>query len=331
MRETRWRRAALGLLTGVILFAAPSAHAQSPPPKYRLGFLSPASAATMAARVDAMIAGLRDLGYAEGRDFTLEFRWADGKDERLPALAAELAALKVDIVLAHGVGAARAAHAARSETPVVCAPCGDMGATGLVASLSRPGGSVTGLTIIAPETTGKRLELLKSIMPGVTRHGVMWNTANPVSGREMKETEAAARVLGMQVQSVGVTDPGTLDRAFATMRAARTEALIVLSDAKLYGRRKEIADLAIAAQLPTVSFNRGFAQAGGLIGYGPDLIATARRIAIYVDKIVKGAKPAELPIEQPTKFELVVNLKTARSIGLTIPRAVVVRADEVIE
>jgi putative ABC transport system substrate-binding protein len=288
MSEIRWRRAALGLLAVAILFAATSAHAQSPPPKYRLGFLSPASAATMASRVDAMVAGLRDLGYAEGRDFTLEFRWADGNDERLPALAAELTALKVDIVLAHGAAAVRAAHAARSTTPVICAPCGDMGATGLVASLSRPGGSVTGLTIIAPETTGKRLEILKSIMPGVSRLGVMWN-------------------------------PG------------RTEALIVLSDAMLYGRRKEIADLAIAAQLPTVSFSGGFAQAGGLIGYGPDLIATARRIAVYVDKIVKGARPSELPIEQPTKFELVVNLKTARVIGLTVPRSVVVRADEVIE
>jgi len=331
MRGTLRRRAMLGVLGAAILLSAQSARAQSSPPKYRLGFLSPASATTMTSRTNALLAGLADLGYAEGRDFTIVFRWGNGKDERLPALAEELIALKVDIVLAHGAGATRAAHRASPTTPVVCAPCGDMAATGLVASLARPGGSVTGLTIIAPETTGKRLEILKAIIPRVSRLAVMWNPANPVSEPEMRETETAARALGLQVEPVGVSNPGTLARAFAAMRRARAEALIVLSDAMLYGRRKDIADLANTAQLPTVSFSGGFAQAGGLIAYGPDLIATSRRVAVYVDKIVKGAKPSELPIEQPTTFELVVNLKTARLLGLTIPPSILARADEVIE
>jgi putative ABC transport system substrate-binding protein len=313
-----------------LLSSAPEAAAQSAKVQ-RLALLSPATAASMAPRMDAFKSGLRELGYTEGRNLAIEYRWAEGRQERLPALAAELVRLKPDIFVAHGVVAVQALQKANAAAPIVCVACGDLLSTGMVASLSRPGGNVTGVTILAPEASGKRLELLKEMIPGVSRIAVLWNAANPVAVPELKETQAAARRLNLQVQSYGIKDASELEATFAAMRKGRVDALVVLSDAMLFGRRVQVAGLAAAQRLPAISFTGEFAKAGGLMGYGADLSIVTRRAATYVDKIIKGAKPGELPIEQPNKFDLIVNLKTARALGLTIPRSVLLRADELIE
>ena len=301
------------------------------PAKHRLGFLSPASSSSMAARLDAFRSGLQDLGLREGDSISIEYRWADGKDEQLQRLARELVSLRVDMLVVHGVTAVQAARKASATSPIVCFACGDLLSTGVVPSLARPGGNVTGLTILAPEVSGKRLELLREMVPSATRVAVLWNSLNPVSVPELKETQAAARQLGMHVQSFGVKSPADLADAFGAMTRARAEGLIVLSDAMLYGRRKLIADLALANGLATVSWTGEFAKEGGLVGYGPDVFAIARRAATYVDKILKGAKPGDLPIEQPDKFEFVVNLRTAKALGLTVPQSMLLRADDVIQ
>jgi putative ABC transport system substrate-binding protein len=281
--------------------------------------------------VDALREGLRDLGYVEGRNLTIEFRWADGRNERLSGLAAELVGQGVAIVLAHGVAATEAARKASATIPIVCFACGDLLATGLVASLARPGGNVTGQTIIAPDVSGKRLELLREIVPALTRVAVLWNPDNAVSVPELKETQAAARALGLQLQSLGVRNRDELRTAFSAMSQARADAIVVLSDAMFFGERKQIADLAAANRLPAVSWSGEFAKSGVLLGYGPDVLSMSRRAATYVDRILKGAKPSDLPVEQPTKLELVVNLKTARALGLTVPQSLLLRADNVIQ
>jgi putative ABC transport system substrate-binding protein len=312
------------------LLAAPLAEAQ-PTRIYRIGFLSVANSSSMAPRVDAFRQGLRELGYVEGKNITIEFRWADGRNERLRGLASDLAQLKVSIVVAHGVAATDAAKKASATTPIVCFACGDLLATGLVTSLARPGGNVTGQTIVAPDVSGKRLELLREVVPALTRVAILWNPDNPVSVPELKETEAAARSLGLQLHSLGVSNPDEFRTAFAAMTKARAEALVVFSDAMYFGERKQIADLATKNRLPAISWTGEFAKSGGLMGYGPDVLAISRRAATYVDKILKGATPADLPIEQPTKFEFVVNLKTARTLGLTIPQTLLLRANYVIQ
>ena len=246
-------------------------------------------------------------------------------------LARELVGLKVDVVVSHGVLATQAAKRASVTIPIVCFACGDAVSVGLVDSLARPGGNITGLTVLAPEVSGKRVELLKEVVPGLARLAVLWNSDNPVSKPELNEAEVAARSGGLQIQSISVAKSNDLARAFQSMKEGRAQALIVLSDAMLFGNRKQIADLAAANQLPTISYTGEFAKSGTLMGYGPDLHALASRSAIYVDKILKGAKPGDLPIEQPTKFELAINLKTAKALGLTVPPALLSRADEVIE
>lgn len=297
----------------------------------RIGFLSPASSSSMASRIAAFSEGLRDLGYVEGRNIATEYRWGDGNDANLTRFAAELIGLKLDVILVHGVAAARAVQRAGSGVPIVCYACGDVLSTGLVSNLGRPDGNVTGITIVAPDVTGKRLQLLQQVVPKLARLGVLWNRDNPVSTLELKETETAARSLGMEVQSVGVRHASDLEGAISSMGKSHADALIVLSDAMLYGQRSEIAALAIANQLPATSFTGEFAKAGGLMAYGPDVLALSRRAATYVDKILKGARPADLPIEQPTKFELIVNLKTARTLQLPVPSSLLVRADEIIQ
>jgi putative ABC transport system substrate-binding protein len=285
----------------------------------------------MEARVGHFRQGLRQLGYLEGQNTVIEYRWANGKEQRLTDLAVELVRLKVDVLVSHGVLATQAAKRASATIPIVCFSCGDAVSVGLVDSLARPGANVTGLTVLAPEVSGKRVELLKEVVPGLTRLSVLWNSDNPVSRPELSEAEAAARSAGLQLQSLSVTKPTELARTFNSMKAERAQALIVLSDAMLFGHRKEISDLAAANQLPTISFTGEFAKSGALMGYGPDLYVLASRAAIYVDKILKGTKPGDLPIEQPTKFELVINLKTAKTLGITVPPALLALADEVIE
>jgi putative tryptophan/tyrosine transport system substrate-binding protein len=316
---------------GVFSFLATPLTEAQPVRAYRIGFLSVASSSSMAPRVDAFRQGLRELGYVEGQNITIEYRWGDGRNEQLASLAAELIRLKVGMVVSHGVAATGAAQKASATIPIVCFGCGDLVAAGLVASLARPGGNVTGQTNLASDMTGKRLHLLKETIPGLTRLAILWNPDNSASVSEVKETEAAARSLGLQLQSLGVRDPDGFESAFSSMTKARADALLVLSDAMLFGQRKRIADLAATNRLPAISWTGEFAKSGGLMGYGPDLLAMSHRAATFVDRILKGAKPADLPIEQPTRFEFVVNLKTARALGLTIPKSILLRADDVIE
>jgi len=323
-------RLALVALSAWSLLAVALAAAQSPSMP-RIGFLSVASMPSMAQRVDAFREGLRELGYVEGRNIAIDFKWADGRNERLPRLAAELIGQKVALVLVHGVAATEAARKVSMSVPIVCFACGDLLATGVVASLARPGGNVSGLTIIAPDVTGKRLELLRQIVPALTRVAVLWNPDNPVAVPELAETQAAARALGLQLQPVGARSPDEFGAAFSTMTRARADAIVVLSDAMFFGARKQIAELALANGLPAVSWAGEFAKSGGLLGYGPDVLAMSRRAASYVDRILKGAMPGDLPIEQPTKFEFVVNLKTARALGLAVPQSLLLRADEVVQ
>jgi putative ABC transport system substrate-binding protein len=298
---------------------------------YRMGLVSPGSASSMAPRVEALKNGLREHGYVEGRNITIEYRWGEGEDQRVPGLVSDLMNLKVDMFLTHGVLATRAARNASATMPIVCFDCGDLVATGLVESLSRPGGNITGVTLIHPDTSGKRLELLKEMIPGVARVAVLYNPGNPVAEPELKSTQDAARILNLHLQPLGVEGPSAIERAVTSMMREGADALIVLSDAAFLGRRRQIAQLVEANRLPTIFWTGDYAKAGGLVGYGPDGVALARRAASYVDKILKGARPRDLPIEQPVKFELVVNLKAANALGLTISPALLARADEVIE
>ena len=297
---------------------------------FRIGFLSPAASSSMTIRVERFKRGLEEFGYIDGKNTVMEYRWADGSEDRLKGLASELAP-KVDLIVAQGVQAAQAAQQVSATMPIVCFGCGDAVSVGLVANLAHPGGNVTGQTTLAPEATGKRVELIKEAFPGITRLAVLWNAKNPVSGPELRETEEAARAAGLQLQSVSVGKPDELREAFQVMRTGNAEAVIVLSDAMFFGSRKQIADFAIAERIPAVSSNNAFTKSGFVLSYGPDIDLLAQRAAIYVDKILKGGKPADLPVEQPTRFEFVVNLKTARVLGFNLPTALLARADEVIE
>src|ERR1700761_8453934 len=322
------RSSIVALLMGLPVLLSNVAGAQAG--AVRIGFLSPAVSSEMAVRVDRFRRGLAALGYVEGKDMTIEYRWAEGAEGKLKGLAAELAP-KVDLVVAHGTQAAKAVQQTSEMVPIVCFGCGDAVSIGLVSSLARPGGTITGQTTLAPEATGKRVELLKEAIPRIKRLAVLWNEHNPVSAPELKETEEAARAAGLELQSVAVATPGDFPAAFRAMKAENAEAVIVLSDAMFFGSRKQIADLAIAERLPAVSWNDEYANSGFLLSYGPDVNLLADRAAPFVDKILKGAKPADLPIEQPTKFDLAINLKTAKAIGAVLSPALLARADEVIE
>ena len=323
------RREFITLFSGIAASWPLAARAQQTK-VFRIGFISPASPTSMEPRTERFRRGLNELGYVENKNTNIEYRWAEGKEDRLPDLAGGIA-FKVDVIVAHGVLAALAARRASTSTPIVCFGCGEVISSGLVASLAHPGGNITGQTNLAPEASGKRVELLKEAVPGITRLGVLWNSENPVSGPELKETEEAARAGGLELQSIGVAKPGEFAQAFNSLSAKQAGAVLVLSDAMFFGNRKQIADLAIARRLPAVSWSNEFAKSGFMMSYGPDVYELAQRAAIYVDKILKGSKPSDLPIEQPTKFEFVVNLKTAKALGLTVPPALLARADEVIE
>jgi putative ABC transport system substrate-binding protein len=324
-------RRAFITMAGGLLATPLAAEAQQAGKVYRIGFISPASSSPMAARDEAFRQGLRALGYILGQNITIEYRWADGKNERLTGFAAELVNLKLDIIVTHGGEATRAVQQVTTTIPIVIAAADDPLASGLVASLARPGGNITGLSILTPDLTGKRLELLKALLPGLTRVAVLWNPGNPISEPELRKAEAAAAPLGLQLQSLGLRDPREFASAFSSMKRERADALFLLSDAMFFGRRKEIADLAASNRLPLVAHLREFADAGGLMTYGPNVLELHRRAATYVDKILKGAKPGDLPVEQPTKFDLVINLKTAKALGLTIPPSLLQRADQVVE
>ena len=324
------RRVLLGALAGALLAAPVAAWAQ-PGKVLRIGFLSPASASDprMRGLLDAFRRGLVELGYVEGRAFRIESRWAEGRYERLPRLAAELVALRVDVILTVAVPAIRAAREATRTIPIVMASVVDPVATGLVASLARPGGNITGLSNMAPDVTGKLLEILKQVVPNASRVAVLWNPGNPGNEPQLRAAEAAGQELGIRLQSLEARTPDDLSPAFAAMARQRAEALLVFADVMLNEQRVRIAGLAAVGRLPAVYGQEG--PAGGLITYSANTPDLFRRSATYVDRIVKGAKPGDLPVEQATRFDLVIDLKAARALGLTIPQSLLLRADQVIE
>jgi putative ABC transport system substrate-binding protein len=324
------------VLTGVLtlgLLAAPlGAQAQQARKVYRIGFLLGGSQLDAVQVQEAFRQGLRDLGYVEGRNLSIEYRFAEGRLDRFPALAAELVSVKVDVIFAPGTAAAQAAMKSTATIPIVIATAGNPVGDRLIGSLARPGGNVTGLTMVAgPELGGKYLELLKEAAPGVSRVAVLGNPLTAPHTALLKEARIASRALGLEIEPVSARRPDEIDGAFAAMSRARADGLIVLPDPVFLSLRARIADLASKARLPAMYGFREEAEAGGLMSYGASLPDLLRRAAVYVDKILKGAKPADLPVEQPTKFELVINLKTAKVLGLTIPQSLLLRADQVIE
>ncbi len=325
------RRALVVTLAIATLVAPLAADAQARKVS-RIGVLWTGSRTAYAPNLDALRQGLHELGYVEGQNVAFEYRFADGRVERLPDLATELVRLRVDVIVTSTTPAIQAAKNATKTIPIVMAVSGDAVGTGLVSSLARPGGNVTGLTLISPELAGKVLELLKEAIPGVTRVAVLVAyQAGPASALFLRETEVAARALGVQVQPLEVRSPDEFDSAFAAMGRARAGALIVQVSSLTFEHRRRIVDLAAKIRLPAIYESREFVETGGLMSYGQSASDMYRRSAAFVDKILKGAKPADLPVEQPTKFELAINLKTARALGLTIPPSVLVRADRVIE
>jgi putative ABC transport system substrate-binding protein len=317
------------LAGAVALLAAPLAAESQPAGKvYRIGILVPGSTSP---QIHAFREGLRDLGYVEGQNLAIEYRSAEDRLERLAGLAAELVTLKVDIIYANVTPAAQAAKNATQAIPIVFGASSDPVDYGLVASLARPGGNITGLSNTGADLSGKRLELLKEGVPGISRIAVLWNSANPIMARQLRETEVAAQVLGAQLQVVDVRGPDDFARAFRAVAMGRPGALVVLADFLTMNHRGRIAEFATKNRLPAISEFREFAAAGCLMAYGPSAPDLGRRAAVLVDKILKGAQPGDLPIEQPTKFELVINLKTAKALGLTIPPSLLLRADQIIE
>jgi putative tryptophan/tyrosine transport system substrate-binding protein len=296
----------------------------------RIGFLNALFPTTNPARIEAFRQGLRDAGYVEGKNIVLEYRYAERKVGRLSALAAELVNLKVDVIVTSAAQETRAAKVATSTIPIVMINEPDPVGTGLVASLARPGGNITGLSTLSPQLSGKRLELLKEIIPKLSRVAVLGNSSNPGNADTLKELQLAAQALKVNIQYLDVPNANEIENSFREADNDRADAVLILSDSILTSRRKQVIGLAIKSRLP-VSYPRPeFVESGGLMTYGVSLIENSRRAAAYVDKILKGAKPADLPIEQPTKFELIVNLKAAKQIGLTIPPNVLARADRVI-
>ena len=324
------RREFVALLGGAVAAWPLAAHAQQAEKLRAIGYLNPGSGPP-APGITALFDALAELGWIEGKNVVFERRYAENRLERLPELAAELVRLNVDVIVAIGTLGPLAAMRATSTIPIVMTAAGDPLGSGLVATLARPGGNVTGMSLMAPDLGGKRLELLKELLSGLARVAVLWNAANPYPAIVFKETQAAGRTLGIEVQSLEVRGPDDFDSAFEAARKQRPDALITVEDPLTFTYQKRIADFAVADQLPSLHGLRGDVVAGGLMSYGANIADLFRRAAGYVDKILKGAKPADLPVEQPTRFELVINLKTARALGLTIPPTLLARADEVIE
>jgi putative ABC transport system substrate-binding protein len=296
----------------------------------RIGYLAGASRSAIAFRIEAFREGLRQLGYVDGKNITIEYRYAEGHFGRQKELAAELARLNVDVIVTSGPASTRAAKEASGTIPIVMTFDSDPVGSGFVASLARPGGHITGLSTLAPEISGKQLELLKEIVPKLSRVVVLGSSVNPGNARVVKEIEVAARAFGVKSQYLDILEPKELEAVFRSVSNEAADAVVVLAGTVIIAQRTRIAEMAIKSRLPSIYERREFVEAGGLMSYGISIIDLDRRAAIYVDKILKGAKPADLPVEQPTKFELVINVKTAKQIGLTIPPNVLARADKVI-
>ena len=327
------RRTFLGTLAGG-LFAAPrAAGAQQAAKVYRLGLLggSPPNSPGGRRAWEGFFQGMRELGYIEGQNILVEGRFYGDHTERLPALAAELVRLKVDVIVAGAAPAPEAAQRATSTIPIVMAIHGDPVGSGLVASLAKPGKNVTGVSTLGPELVGKRLQLLKEVIPGISRVAVLSNPTDTAQALLLREAQVAARSLKVRLQVLEARAPSDFAGAFSAMTKERARGVIILASSMFYAERIRIAELAARSRLPAIYGVKEYAEAGGLMAYGVNLGESFRRSATYVDKILKGAKPADLPVEQPTKFELVINLKAAKALGLTIPPSLLSRADEVIQ
>jgi len=322
----------LAVIVTLSLNLAPlAAQGQQTGKLYRIGFLGNSTAALEAHLVGPFRDGLRDLGYLEGRNALIEYRWAEGQYERFPALIAQLIALKVDVIVTAGTPATQAVKKATTSVPLVMVAVGDPVATGIVASLKQPGGNITGLTSIAEETEGKRLELLREVLPTVSRVAVLSNPENQSVVAVLKAMRATAQVLGMKLQVLEVRTSGELEETFKAIVRERPGALLVMGDRLFLHNRQRIMDFATKQRLPVVPGHPELVEAGGLMSFGPSYPGMHRRAAYFVNRILKGAKPADLPVERPTKFELVINLKTAKALGLSIPASVLGRADQVIQ
>jgi putative ABC transport system substrate-binding protein len=317
-------------LCAVLFALCANAEAQQPGKIPRIGFLSGASPSTNVTRHEAFRQGLRELGSVEGKNIVIEYRYAEGKLDRLRGLAAELARLNVDIIVSAGPGPTRATKAATSTIPIVMAQDSDPVADGFVASLARPGGNITGLSTFAPELGGKRLEILREVVPKLASVGVLGNSNFPGNAPAMREIELAAKVFKVQLQYLDVLGPKDIGTAFQVASKGRADAVLTLTSAILSTHRAQMIELAVKNRLPAMYHNSQFVEAGGLMAYSANLTDLFHRSATYVDKILKGTKPADLPVEQPIKFEFVINLKTAKQIGLPIPPNVLARADKVI-
>jgi putative ABC transport system substrate-binding protein len=324
-------RRELLITLGAGALAAPlTSFAQKPAKVFRIGFLGQGSALAFSSNVEALRAGLRDLGYVEGRNIVIEFRWTEGKSVRLADLAVELVRLKVDVIVTQGTPETLAAKRATTTIPIVMATAGDPVATGLVASLARPGVNVTGIAIFSSELMVKRLELLKEAFPHARQVAVLLNPVNPVQGLSVQAMESAARLLNVAVQRFEARTPNEFESAFSEIAKQRVDAVAITQDGIFVTNARAIADIAAKQRLPSIGFSE-FAEVGGLIGYGVIFRDLYRRAAYFVDRILKGATPGDLPVEQATKFELVINRKTAKAIGVTIPQSLLQRADKLID
>jgi putative ABC transport system substrate-binding protein len=323
------RREFIRLIGGAAVAWPLSARAQ-PHKVPRIGFLGAASETGFANQLRGFRQGLADLGYQEGRDIVIEFRWAEGRYERLPALFDELVRRNVDVIVTHGTPGILAAKQGTATIPIVMASSGDAEASGLVASLARPGGNVTGLTFFNPELAAKRFELLKETLPGLTEVGLLLNPANPINEPIVPKIKVTAQAHALEVHPFGVRGPAEFEGAFAAMAAKRVGAVVIIDDATLIANAPAVATLALQQRLPSSGWP-DYAVAGGFIGYGANFPDMFRRAATFVDKILKGTKPTDLPVERATKFETIVNLKTAKALGLDVPTATLLRADQVIE
>jgi putative tryptophan/tyrosine transport system substrate-binding protein len=321
-----------GLALGTLLLVlSMSAEAQQRGKVPRIGFLGATSASANAARMDGFRQGLRDLGYVEGKDILIEDRWAEGKEDRLRPLADELVRLKAEVIVTAGPAATGPARRATSTVPIVMAFDNDPVGNGFVGSLARPGGNITGLSALAPELSGKRLELMKEVAPKLSRIVVLGTSTQPGAVQSLRETQLAAAALKVELQHVDVLDPKEIESAFRAAAKGHADAVLVQTSQVIFFRRTQISDLAVKNRLPVIFPQSEYVEDGGLMSYGPNYPDLFRRAAIYVDKILKGRKPADLPVEQPTKFEFIINLKAAKQIGLTIPPSVLARADKVIQ
>ncbi|MGA8999590.1 MAG: ABC transporter substrate-binding protein [Pseudolabrys sp.] len=306
-----------------------AASAQSKIP--RIGFMGNSTAALEANLVDAFREGLREHGYEEGRNIVIEYRWADGKYEQFPALVAELIAAKVDVIVTAGTPAALAMKKATTTVPLVMVAVGDPVGTGLVPSLARPGGNLTGLSSVAPDLEGKRLQLLREVVPALSHVAMFINSVNPFHVSSMRQARAAAKAMGIKLQLHDIRKSQDLDDAFAAIRKERPDALLILADRVFLHNRERMMDFTKEQRLPNVNAYKELVEVGGLMSYGPSYEDMHKRAAIYVDKILKGAKPADLPIEQPSKFTFIINLKTAKALGVTVPSQLLALADRLIE